>query len=157
MMLTLNKLDAVCASTALNGSSKRYISASWYNARASWTRCFCPPLRFTPLSPMIVWSPNENISISFTSEHLVITYWYFSSSIKFPNSILSRIVPVWIHAVCETYATFPFTSIWRSNFDYIAKLQLHILSHCRGQNLTPSTLLWYTKNFQQVIFNCFCV
>lgn len=40
-----------CASTADKQSSSKYTSASWYNARARLTRCFCPPDKLIPFSP----------------------------------------------------------------------------------------------------------
>lgn len=49
------------ASRALRQSSIKYMSESAYNARAIEIRCFCPPDKFTPFSPISVSSPPDNI------------------------------------------------------------------------------------------------
>mmetsp|Transcript_58832 Transcript_58832/g.187800 ORF Transcript_58832/g.187800 Transcript_58832/m.187800 type:complete len:141 (+) Transcript_58832:2071-2493(+) len=56
-----------CVSTADRGSSRRTMSASAYTARAMDTRCFCPPERVTPRSPISVWSPKGSRSRSWLS------------------------------------------------------------------------------------------
>lgn len=45
-----------CVSRALKGSSNMYTSELEYTALAIETLCFCPPLIFTPLSPISVRS-----------------------------------------------------------------------------------------------------
>ena len=61
-------LSKIClltaASTALRGSSKRYIPALRYTARARPILAFCPPLSVMPLSPTNVLSPLGRILIS---------------------------------------------------------------------------------------------
>lgn len=52
-----------CTSTADSGSSMMYRSASAYAARAMLIRCFWPPLRFTPFSPISVLSPAGRICV----------------------------------------------------------------------------------------------
>ena len=52
-----------CTSTADSGSSMIYRSASAYAARAMLIRCFWPPLRFTPFSPISVLSPAGRICL----------------------------------------------------------------------------------------------
>mmetsp|Transcript_27402 Transcript_27402/g.88491 ORF Transcript_27402/g.88491 Transcript_27402/m.88491 type:complete len:142 (+) Transcript_27402:2187-2612(+) len=52
------------ASTAERGSSRMYMSASWYTALARATRCCWPPERVTPRSPTSVASPAGNVSRS---------------------------------------------------------------------------------------------
>mmetsp|Transcript_12478 Transcript_12478/g.41099 ORF Transcript_12478/g.41099 Transcript_12478/m.41099 type:complete len:243 (-) Transcript_12478:1578-2306(-) len=61
--------SAVCPSTAASGSSKRYTSARRYAARASATRCFCPPEMVMPRSPSIVCSPSGSCSRSGLNAH----------------------------------------------------------------------------------------
>lgn len=54
----LLKIDLdTLASTADNGSSNKYISASSYNALAKLNLAFYPPDKVSPFSPIIVLSP----------------------------------------------------------------------------------------------------
>mmetsp|Transcript_64768 Transcript_64768/g.163033 ORF Transcript_64768/g.163033 Transcript_64768/m.163033 type:complete len:89 (+) Transcript_64768:2474-2740(+) len=71
---------ATSASTALNGSSNNKMSAFAYTARARDTRCFCPPDRFTPFSPISVASPLGRASMSGSNWHAFTTLLYRSSS-----------------------------------------------------------------------------
>mmetsp|Transcript_8718 Transcript_8718/g.16919 ORF Transcript_8718/g.16919 Transcript_8718/m.16919 type:complete len:94 (+) Transcript_8718:331-612(+) len=64
-----------CASSAEKGSSSRYTSQSAYTARAMLTRCFCPPERLMPLSPISVWSPATRFLRSFASPDIFTARW----------------------------------------------------------------------------------
>ncbi len=78
-----------------------------YNARASWIRCFWPPLKLIPRSPISVWSPKVHNSKSFFKAQAWITVSYHTRFIGAPNRILSSTLPLWIHADCATYAVVP--------------------------------------------------
>mmetsp|Transcript_64218 Transcript_64218/g.129084 ORF Transcript_64218/g.129084 Transcript_64218/m.129084 type:complete len:99 (-) Transcript_64218:89-385(-) len=80
---------ATCESTALKQSSNRYTSASAYTARAMATRCFCPPDRLMPFSPISVWSPSGSCCKSDVSAHASITEAYLSWLNGFPKRTLS--------------------------------------------------------------------
>jgi hypothetical protein len=99
--------DPVWASTALKMSSRRYISQSWYTALASWIRCFWPPLRLIPHSPISVWSTNSIISKSFSRQQACMTSEYLSGCIDFPNKMFSWMVPFRIQAVWATNVVLP--------------------------------------------------
>mmetsp|Transcript_12347 Transcript_12347/g.22061 ORF Transcript_12347/g.22061 Transcript_12347/m.22061 type:complete len:97 (+) Transcript_12347:2305-2595(+) len=92
---------ATWLSTAERGSSSRYTSARWYTARARATRCFCPPLRLIPRSPISVWSPEGSWSRSGSRAQASSTARYQSGSCGAPKSTLSRSVAFWIHATWE--------------------------------------------------------
>mmetsp|Transcript_35727 Transcript_35727/g.81978 ORF Transcript_35727/g.81978 Transcript_35727/m.81978 type:complete len:87 (-) Transcript_35727:1638-1898(-) len=69
---------ATSESTALRGSSRRSKSAPEYTARAKDTRCFWPPERFTPFSPISVSSPLGRVCKSGSSAHALITASYLA-------------------------------------------------------------------------------
>mmetsp|Transcript_63064 Transcript_63064/g.150451 ORF Transcript_63064/g.150451 Transcript_63064/m.150451 type:complete len:203 (-) Transcript_63064:1399-2007(-) len=68
-------------------------------------RCFCPPERFTPRSPISVWSPAGRRSRSARSAHASTTLSYLAWSKTAPKRMLSRTLAFWIHACCGTYPT----------------------------------------------------
>mmetsp|Transcript_66312 Transcript_66312/g.158217 ORF Transcript_66312/g.158217 Transcript_66312/m.158217 type:complete len:216 (-) Transcript_66312:882-1529(-) len=79
-----------------------------YTARARATRCFCPPERLMPRSPMAVWSPSGNTSRSERRAQASRTASYRSSwSIAAELVILSRNVALRIQAFCAQYPTVP--------------------------------------------------
>mmetsp|Transcript_12052 Transcript_12052/g.29439 ORF Transcript_12052/g.29439 Transcript_12052/m.29439 type:complete len:282 (-) Transcript_12052:289-1134(-) len=102
---------AVPASSALNGSSNSAIVGLEYTARASDTRCFCPPDSVTPRSPISVMSPAARRSMSVRRQHASRTLPYRTGSYAFPNSMLSRRVAFSMNATWLAYATSPPTSI----------------------------------------------
>ena len=61
---SLKRFIPTYASNALKGSSKINISESLYIALAIANLAFCPPDKFTPFSPISVWSPKGNINKS---------------------------------------------------------------------------------------------
>mmetsp|Transcript_18893 Transcript_18893/g.40883 ORF Transcript_18893/g.40883 Transcript_18893/m.40883 type:complete len:163 (+) Transcript_18893:2171-2659(+) len=89
---------AVPASSALRGSSKRAMSGLEYTTRANETRCFCPPERVTPRSPISVWSPDDSCSMSVRKQQASNTWLYRSASNSFPNNILLRSVALRMNA-----------------------------------------------------------
>lgn len=76
------------ASNADNGSSNKNTSACAYTALAILTRCFCPPLRFTPRYPIDVKPPAGNILISCSSIDTSIAMSYFSWLNGLPKRML---------------------------------------------------------------------
>mmetsp|Transcript_19610 Transcript_19610/g.28309 ORF Transcript_19610/g.28309 Transcript_19610/m.28309 type:complete len:97 (-) Transcript_19610:2274-2564(-) len=89
---------ATWESTALRGSSIRYTSARWYTARARATRCFWPPERLIPLSPISVMSPAGRMWRSGRRAQASSTTLYHSWSYGLPNRMLSRRVALRIQA-----------------------------------------------------------
>mmetsp|Transcript_21246 Transcript_21246/g.28271 ORF Transcript_21246/g.28271 Transcript_21246/m.28271 type:complete len:82 (-) Transcript_21246:194-439(-) len=73
-------------------SSKSATSGLAYTARAIDTRCFCPPLIVTPLSPISVRSPAGHICKSGTKQHASRTFSYRPLSKLNPNKMFSRTV-----------------------------------------------------------------
>mmetsp|Transcript_43922 Transcript_43922/g.110223 ORF Transcript_43922/g.110223 Transcript_43922/m.110223 type:complete len:331 (+) Transcript_43922:1971-2963(+) len=98
-----------CASTADSGSSSRYTSACAYTALASATRCFWPPDRLMPFSPISVSSPAASALRSCVSPHADRVAWYSSGSSGRPARTLSRRILFWIHGSWLVYATVPCT------------------------------------------------
>mmetsp|Transcript_64903 Transcript_64903/g.107715 ORF Transcript_64903/g.107715 Transcript_64903/m.107715 type:complete len:110 (+) Transcript_64903:1920-2249(+) len=64
---SLNTCSPTCASRADSGSSNTTTSAQAYRARAMETRCFCPPLKLMPFSPISVRSRSGRIARSCSS------------------------------------------------------------------------------------------
>mmetsp|Transcript_10700 Transcript_10700/g.41819 ORF Transcript_10700/g.41819 Transcript_10700/m.41819 type:complete len:251 (+) Transcript_10700:3012-3764(+) len=73
------------------------------------TRCFCPPERVTPRSPIMVMSRAGRISRSASSWETRRHFRYFSSSYGWPKRMLSLTVELRIQACWATYATRPLT------------------------------------------------
>mmetsp|Transcript_17840 Transcript_17840/g.55378 ORF Transcript_17840/g.55378 Transcript_17840/m.55378 type:complete len:500 (+) Transcript_17840:535-2034(+) len=96
-----------CGSTADSGSSITTMSRLLYTARARATRCFCPPDRLMPRSPMAVKSDAESCLRSSISCDAMTVSMYHSSSKVWPKVMFSRTVAFWIHASCGTKAMGP--------------------------------------------------
>mmetsp|Transcript_34519 Transcript_34519/g.100156 ORF Transcript_34519/g.100156 Transcript_34519/m.100156 type:complete len:85 (+) Transcript_34519:527-781(+) len=73
LLNVFNSFLETSESTALSGSSSNRISAFAYTARARDTRCFWPPDRVTPFSPISVASPFGKASRSGVSWHARMT------------------------------------------------------------------------------------
>ena len=65
MFYLSNSFFETLASTALKGSSNKYICASLYKALATLSLALWPPLKFMPFSPICVFSPFGNSFRSF--------------------------------------------------------------------------------------------
>ena len=91
---------------------------------------FCPPDKFTPFSPISVWSPWGKINKSCSSWHIFIILLYFSLSIGLKNSIFCSIVSFNIQAFWETKLIFPdiFIFPFKSSLLITAKLFIMELS-----------------------------
>mmetsp|Transcript_62188 Transcript_62188/g.85478 ORF Transcript_62188/g.85478 Transcript_62188/m.85478 type:complete len:174 (-) Transcript_62188:355-876(-) len=83
------------------------MSASAYTARAIATRCFCPPDRLMPFSPISVWSPAGRILRSSSRAQASRIASYLASSKGEPKRMLSLTVAFWIQATCAVYAMVP--------------------------------------------------
>mmetsp|Transcript_6904 Transcript_6904/g.13116 ORF Transcript_6904/g.13116 Transcript_6904/m.13116 type:complete len:120 (-) Transcript_6904:610-969(-) len=103
----VNTCSPTWASRADRGSSKMTMSGSEYRARAMLTRCFCPPLRLMPFSPISVLSLSGRIFKSCSSPLAATTWAYFFSSKAAPNRMLLRSVALNMAACWATYATRP--------------------------------------------------
>mmetsp|Transcript_78503 Transcript_78503/g.188259 ORF Transcript_78503/g.188259 Transcript_78503/m.188259 type:complete len:226 (-) Transcript_78503:1456-2133(-) len=90
----------VWASSAEKTSSKSIRGHRWYTARASATRCFWPPLKVTPLSPISVKSWAGSCLRSGPSPQASSTCRYHSMSISSPKSTLSRRDSLRIQGCC---------------------------------------------------------
>eukprot|EP00760_Papus_ankaliazontas_P013948 PhM_4_TR15927/c0_g1_i1/m.43480 len=101
------KATQTCESTALSGSSMSTISRPLYTARAKATRCFWPPERLIPRSPISVWSEAVSWCKSAISCESLMTSMYFFSSKGMPIKMLSRSVAFMIQASCATRAVRP--------------------------------------------------
>mmetsp|Transcript_43923 Transcript_43923/g.110237 ORF Transcript_43923/g.110237 Transcript_43923/m.110237 type:complete len:243 (+) Transcript_43923:2157-2885(+) len=106
---SLKRWEPTWASTADSGSSSRYTSACAYTALASATRCFWPPDRLMPFSPISVSSPAASALRSCVSPHADRVAWYSSGSSGRPARTLSRRILFWIHGSWLVYATVPCT------------------------------------------------
>ena len=78
-------------------------------ARAIAVRCFCPPLRVMPFSPISVSSPWGRSSTSAPMHAQSNARSYRSRSIERPNRTFSFRLRDCTHATCATYATVPRT------------------------------------------------
>mmetsp|Transcript_16727 Transcript_16727/g.32515 ORF Transcript_16727/g.32515 Transcript_16727/m.32515 type:complete len:209 (-) Transcript_16727:1900-2526(-) len=92
-------------SSALKGSSRTITSGFAYAALAKAKRAFCPPLRVTPLSPMIVFSRSWSCSKSDQRQHACKTSRKRFSSNGLPNVIFSSTVALIIQGAWGQYAT----------------------------------------------------
>mmetsp|Transcript_2935 Transcript_2935/g.8879 ORF Transcript_2935/g.8879 Transcript_2935/m.8879 type:complete len:133 (-) Transcript_2935:273-671(-) len=95
-----NRCSPTWASTADSGSSRMYMSASWYTALARATRCCWPPLSVTPRSPTSVASPAGSVARSACRAHASTVRWKRSSSKSEPKQMFSRIDAFWHQADC---------------------------------------------------------
>mmetsp|Transcript_61355 Transcript_61355/g.146112 ORF Transcript_61355/g.146112 Transcript_61355/m.146112 type:complete len:102 (-) Transcript_61355:337-642(-) len=95
-----NTLARTRASRAARGSSRTTTLARAYAHLARLTRCFWPPERFSPRSPIQVWSPFGSIARSSSIAHAATTSANHSGSKGRPRSTFSRSVPGKIHGAC---------------------------------------------------------
>mmetsp|Transcript_61307 Transcript_61307/g.179801 ORF Transcript_61307/g.179801 Transcript_61307/m.179801 type:complete len:80 (-) Transcript_61307:1717-1956(-) len=77
------------------------MSGSAYTARARATRCFWPPERLMPRSPIMVWSPCGSTCMSARRAQASSTASYrFSSQVWVPPVMLSRSEAFRTQATC---------------------------------------------------------
>eukprot|EP00964_Phaeocystis_antarctica_P078470 scaffold48809_cov75-Phaeocystis_antarctica.AAC.2 len=91
-------------SSAEKTSSRSSRRGKPYAARASATRCFCPPDRVTPRSPMIVWSACGNAARSCRRLHASRTVKKRAASQGRPKTTLSRSDMFCTHGTCAQKA-----------------------------------------------------
>ncbi len=111
------------ASTALSGSSRRYMSLFWYTALARLTLCFWPPDRLMP------WNIKAGLSFLLIKLHFCMSIFWYSSyvtgrynkwnSLTFsPISVWSpagSILRSWINAHASIISLYFVCSNWFPN------------------------------------------
>mmetsp|Transcript_405 Transcript_405/g.1050 ORF Transcript_405/g.1050 Transcript_405/m.1050 type:complete len:205 (-) Transcript_405:1677-2291(-) len=110
--MRLSKISRpTCASMADSGSSKITTSGRKYAARASATRCFCPPLMVMPRSPTCVASPATKDSMSCSRQHALMHSLYQASSKSPRKMMFSRTESFMMKGCCATKAVRPPTKV----------------------------------------------
>mmetsp|Transcript_17649 Transcript_17649/g.28219 ORF Transcript_17649/g.28219 Transcript_17649/m.28219 type:complete len:136 (-) Transcript_17649:269-676(-) len=102
MIPLLKMCWATCESTADKGSSKTYKFEFEYTARAMQTRCFCPPDKLMPRSPISVLSPAGRASRSGPRQLTSTALSYRSFSNTAPTNMFSLRVALMTQGCCGT-------------------------------------------------------
>jgi len=140
----LNICFPTCESKALKQSSTIIISRLEYTALAILIRCFYPPLKFTPSSPISVRSPPANWAISSVNSQIFKIFLYRFESKLSPKIMLSRRLQERSQGYCEQNIKINMTKLNKSkaenNFVWnLFFLQFMVCMRCfRWQQLFQS-------------------